>query len=308
MGVLVNDGEVLGTSYDILQGLVSRSTILDDLPTMGSLDFKDNGTFSYVSTDRTAVLDSFTYIVSNGPQQSEPVNVKIKIIDPTVPLAQQDLIIFDPSSPVRIISDTLLANDSDPGGDELEAIIIGDPVFGEIEFTDDGGVNYIPDDEIPYTSDTIFYLASDGVQSDTSFVVLSKLAVGVDLADIIEINPIYFDFDKANIRPDAALELDKIVQVLNDYPGMVIELGSHTDCRGNDDYNVYLSDRRAKSSAAYVQERINNKDRIYGKGFGETSPNIPSPNGCGTLTEAQHQLNRRTEFIIVELGGARTRD
>ena len=85
---------------------------------------------------------------------------------------------------------------------------------------------------------------------------MSKLAVGVDLADIIEINPIYFDFDKANIRPDAALELDKIVQVLNDYPGMVIELGSHTDCRGNDDYNVYLSDRRAKSSAAYVQERI----------------------------------------------------
>ena len=73
---------------------------------------------------------------------------------------------------------------------------------------------------------------------------------------------------------------------------MVIELGSHTDCRGNDDYNVYLSDRRAKSSAAYVQERIDNKDRIYGKGFGETSPNIPSPNGCGTLTEAQHQLNR----------------
>ncbi|MFL2996494.1 MAG: Ig-like domain-containing protein [Cytophagales bacterium] len=308
MGVLVNDGEVLGTSYDILQGLVSRSTILDDLPSMGSLDFKDNGTFSYVSTDRTAVLDSFTYIVSNGPQQSDPVNVKIKIIDPTVPLAQQDLIIFDPSSPVRIISDTLLANDSDPGGDELEAIIIGDPVFGEIEFTDDGGVNYIPDDEIPYTSDTIFYLASDGVQSDTSFVVLSKLAVGVDLADIIEINPIYFDFDKANIRSDAALELDKIVQVLKDYPDMVIELGSHTDCRGNDDYNVYLSDRRAKSSAAYVQERIDNKDRIYGKGFGETSPNIPSPNGCGTLTEAQHQLNRRTEFIIVELGGAKTRD
>ena len=89
---------------------------------------------------------------------------------------------------------------------------------------------------------------------------------------------------------------------------MVIELGSHTDCRGNDDYNVYLSDRRAKSSAAYVKDRIDNKDRIYGKGFGETSPNIPSPNGCGTLTEAQHQLNRRTEFIIVELGGAKTRD
>jgi outer membrane protein OmpA-like peptidoglycan-associated protein len=308
LGVLVNDGEVAGTSYDILQGLVSRSTLLDEVPNKGSLDFKDNGTFSYVNTDLSADLDTFTYIVSNGALESEPVNVRIKIIDPTVPLAQQDIITFAPGEPVRIEQDTLLANDSDPGGDPLEAIIISEPQFGEINFTEGGGFEYIPDDEIPFTSDTVFYVASDGFQSDTSFVVLSKLAVGVNLADIIEINPIYFDFDKANIRSDAALELDKIVKVLEDYPTMVIELGSHTDCRGSDEYNLYLSDRRAKSSAAYVQERIDNAKRIYGKGFGETTPNVPSPAGCGTLTEQEHQLNRRTEFIIVELGGARTRD
>ena len=308
LGVLVNDGEVVGTSYDILQGLVSRSTLLDDTPIKGNLDFKDNGTFSYVNTDLNADLDSFTYIVSNGALESDPVNVKIKIIDPTVPLAQQDIITFTPGEPVRITPDTLLANDSDPGGDPLEAIIIGEPQFGEINFTEGGGFEYIPDDEIPFTSDTVFYVASDGFQSDTSFVVLSRLAVGVNLADIIEINPIYFDFDKSNIRPDAAIELDKIVKVMSDYPGMVIELGSHTDCRGSDEYNLYLSDRRAKSSAAYIQDRINNVERIYGKGFGETSPNIPSPNGCGALSEDEHQLNRRTEFIIVELDGANTRD
>ena len=56
------------------------------------------------------------------------------------------------------------------------------------------------------------------------------------------------------------------------------------------------------------QERIDNANRIYGKGFGETTPNVPSPDGCRTLSEEEHQLNRRTEFIIVELGGARTRD
>lgn len=306
MGVLVNDGEVTGTSYDILQGLVSRSTILDDVPENGRLEFNDNGTFTYINTTPRAQLDSFTYIVSNGPLESEPVNVRIKIIDPTVPLAQEDRIIFNPGEPIRISKDTLLANDSDPGGDELEAIIIGEAQYGEIVFTDEGGVEYIPDDEIEYSSDTVFYVASDGVMTDTSFVILSKLAVGVDLADIIEINPIYFDFDKANIRPDAAVELDKIVKVMNDYPGMVIELGSHTDCRGSDEYNLYLSDRRAKSSAAYIQERIDNSERIYGKGYGETSPNIPSPNGCNTISEADHQLNRRTEFIIVELGGANT--
>ena len=124
LGVLVNDGEVVGTSYDILQGLVSRTTLLDEVPNKGSLDFKDNGTFSYVNTDLSADLDTFTYIVSNGALESEPVNVRIKIIDPTVPLAQQDIITFAPGQPVRIEQDTLLANDSDPGGDPLEAIII----------------------------------------------------------------------------------------------------------------------------------------------------------------------------------------
>ena len=307
LGVLINDGEVLGTSYDIIQGLVTRSTILDELPNKGDVDFNANGTFSYVNTDITAELDSFTYFVSNGSSESEPINVRIKIIDPTVPLAQQDIITFAPGDVVRINQDTLLANDSDPGGDPLEAFIIGDPKYGEINLTEGGGFEYIPDDEIPFTTDTVFYVASDGFQSDTSFVVLSKLAVGVDLADIIEIQPIYFDFDKANIRPDAAIELDKIVKVMEDYPGMVIELGSHTDCRGSDEYNLYLSDRRAKSSAAYIQERIDNSERIYGKGFGETTPNISSPNGCRGLTEEEHQLNRRTEFIIVELDGANTK-
>ena len=62
LGVLVNDGEVVGTSYDILQGLVSRTTLLDEVPNKGSLDFKDNGTFSYVNTDLLADLDTFTYI------------------------------------------------------------------------------------------------------------------------------------------------------------------------------------------------------------------------------------------------------
>ena len=307
LGVLINDGEVVGTSYDIIQGLVTRSTILDEAPYKGDVDFNSNGTFSYVNTDITAELDSFTYFVSNGSSESEPINVRIKIIDPTVPLAQQDIITFAPGDVVRINQDTLLANDSDPGGDPLEAFIIGDPKYGEINLTDGGGFEYIPDDEIPFTTDTVFYVASDGFQSDTSFVVLSKLAVGVDLADIIEIQPIYFDFDKANIRSDAAIELDKIVKVLEDYPGMVIELGSHTDCRGSDEYNLYLSDRRAKSSAAYIQERIDNSERIYGKGFGETTPNISSPSGCGGLTEEEHQLNRRTEFIIVELDGANTK-
>jgi len=133
-----------------------------------------------------------------------------------------------------------------------------------------------------------------------------KLEVGEDLADLFKINPIYFDFDKFNIRKDAAIELDKIVEIMNKYPNLVIELGSHTDCRGGAAYNQSLSDSRAKSSAAYIASRITNPDRIYGIGYGESK----LTNGCACegakiakCSDAEHQMNRRTEFIIVGKDG-----
>ena len=135
-------------------------------------------------------------------------------------------------------------------------------------------------------------------------VKMQKMEIGKDLGKILEINPIYFDFDKSNIRPDAAIELDKIVSVMNKYPNMVIELSSHTDCRGSGIYNLKLSDRRAKSSAFYIKTRISKPTRIYGEGFGEKKlindcgceSNIGKGLGC---SEEQHQQNRRTEFKII---------
>jgi outer membrane protein OmpA-like peptidoglycan-associated protein/Tol biopolymer transport system component len=133
---------------------------------------------------------------------------------------------------------------------------------------------------------------------------MDKLDVGLDLATIIDIKPIYFDYGKYAIRKDAAAELDKIVKVMNDYPTMEIELGSHTDCRGSIASNEKLSDNRAKASAAYVKARITNPDRIYGKGYGEAK----LKNGCAcegavksTCSEAEHHENRRTEFVIIKM-------
>jgi outer membrane protein OmpA-like peptidoglycan-associated protein len=135
-------------------------------------------------------------------------------------------------------------------------------------------------------------------------VSLGKLEVGGDLAKMIDVKPIYFDLGKYNIRKDAATELDKIVKVMNEYPTMVIELGSHTDCRSSAESNMKLSDNRAKSSADYIKKKITNPDRISGKGYGETK----LKNGCAcegavksTCTEAEHQENRRTEFIIISM-------
>jgi outer membrane protein OmpA-like peptidoglycan-associated protein len=99
---------------------------------------------------------------------------------------------------------------------------------------------------------------------------LQAVNLGGDLAKMLNIKPIYFDLNKFNIRKDAAVELDKIVKVLNENPTMVIELGSHTDCRGTQIANETLSQNRASSSANYIKTRITNPERISGKGYGET--------------------------------------
>ena len=135
-------------------------------------------------------------------------------------------------------------------------------------------------------------------------IQMDRIDLGMDIGKIIHINPIYFDLNKSIIRKDASVELDKIVQVMKDNPTMVIELGSHTDCRSSAQYNMALSDRRAKASAEYVVSKGIEKARIYGKGYGEAK----LVNGCAcegpikpTCSEAEHQLNRRTEFVIVKM-------
>lgn len=127
-----------------------------------------------------------------------------------------------------------------------------------------------------------------------------------DLSDMVEINAINFDLNKSNIRPDAQKELDKIVEVMNKYPDMEVELGSHTDCRASVQYNQRLSNRRAISSANYIKSRIVNPDRIYGKGYGESR--LLNDCGCegavvSDCTEEEHEQNRRTEFKVISVGG-----
>jgi len=115
---------------------------------------------------------------------------------------------------------------------------------------------------------------------------------------IVNINPIYFDFDKANIRPDAKIELDKVFAIMQKYPELKIEAGSNTDSRGPVEYNQILSERRAKSTVAYIVSKGIDASRLITKGYGESQ----LTNHCdGTVkcTEEEHQQNRRTEFVIL---------
>jgi len=116
----------------------------------------------------------------------------------------------------------------------------------------------------------------------------------------IVINPIFFDFDKWNIRTDAQYELENIVDVMRAHPTMVIKIESHTDSRGSDRYNMKLSDRRAKSTQDYLLSRGIGQERIESAiGYGESQLLNKCSNGV-KCTEEEHQLNRRSYFYIVK--------
>ncbi len=134
--------------------------------------------------------------------------------------------------------------------------------------------------------------------------VMGKVTVGTDLAKLIDLNSIYYDYMKWSIRPDAAKELDKIVKVMQDNPKIKIELGSHTDTRGAADKNMTLSQKRAKSAVDYIISKGIASDRIKAKGYGESKPLIKDAEISklkGADFEKAHQLNRRTEFRVTEM-------
>lgn len=133
---------------------------------------------------------------------------------------------------------------------------------------------------------------------------IKPVAVGDDLRTAFGIKIIYFDLDKSFIRKDAAIELAKILDVLEHYPNMEIDIRSHTDCRQTAKYNLSLSDRRAKSTMAWLISKGIAKSRLTAKGYGESRliNNCPcEPTNVSSCSEEEHQANRRSEFIITKM-------
>lgn len=112
----------------------------------------------------------------------------------------------------------------------------------------------------------------------------------------IVLENIYYDLNKADIRPDAAIELDKLVKILKDNPSIRIELSSHADARATDQYNDTLTQRRAESAVAYLVSQGIDASRLVAKGYGKRQLIIEN-----AQTEEEHQTNRRTEFKVIEI-------
>jgi outer membrane protein OmpA-like peptidoglycan-associated protein/tetratricopeptide (TPR) repeat protein len=146
-----------------------------------------------------------------------------------------------------------------------------------------------------YLSD-VYQIAKSTQKSITTTAKLKPIEPIITETEVI-LQPIYFEYNKSNITQEGAVELDKLVTVLNDNPKLVILAKSHTDNRGNDQYNLNLSDRRAKSTVQYIISKGIDQARISGKGFGETELKVACGEAC---TEEEHAQNRRSEFLIVK--------
>jgi len=250
---------------------------------------KENYTIGYssVSTHKIRITKEVTAdVILDRPQ----ISLKIQIID-----AKTNQLLQDVGVTLKDISsgdiEDLTTNESGEISKYLADSKVNDSLRYALVITKEG---YVPK-KVSYK-----YLIKEPGEILIKETI-GKLEVGVDLAKLIQIKPIFFDLDKYNIRTDAAIELDKIVKILKENPAIEIELGSHTDCRASFDYNDRLSENRAKSTTAYIVSQGISSNRITWKGYGETQLITDCPcegktsSGC---SEAQHQLNRRTEFKI----------
>lgn len=218
---------------------------------------------------------SFSGIVSDRLTNLSISNVKITILDAN----------FNPLTETYTNSD----------GSYQTLPIAGEP----------GGIIYIKAENEDYITDEKRVILPENIGETKVSIKLDKRIIevgrGDDLAKVFEIeNVIYFDYDKANIRQDAAVELAKVYEVLSEYPKMKLDIRSYTDSRGSNEYNQKLSDQRAKGTIDWLVKEGINKNRLTGKGYGETKLVNDCTDGV-ECTEEQHQKNRRSEFIITDL-------
>lgn len=137
--------------------------------------------------------------------------------------------------------------------------------------------------------------STEGIYNDVyEDIMLRKIVID----QTFKVNHVYFDRRKADLRPESRYELSKLVRLLNDNPSLIVELGSHTDARGDDDYNFDLSKRRSESVMYFLYSNGISPDRIKAKGYGETTPVNNCVDGI-PCTEDDHQRNRRTEIKVI---------
>jgi peptidoglycan-associated lipoprotein len=287
-----SDGAVGMGGLDVFRAVKNGNTI-SQIQNMGSPINTPQDDFAYTKTNKNS-----GFFASDRPGGSGSDDIYSFIEKLILKLALEG-IVYDKKTQEPIIN--ALVNLSTASGLDLK---VTTDASGKFKFDLSENTDYIlAGSKNGYSNDsknvtTIGLTESQTLKQDLYIdkTPIDKLAVNTP----IRLENIYYNFNKSNIRPDAAKELNKLIQVLKDYPSIWIELGSHTDSRGSDAYNLALSQRRADAAVKYIVKNGGiDKSRITAHGYGETRLVNQCANGV-TCTIEQHQLNRRTEFTIVK--------
>lgn len=187
-------------------------------------------------------------------------------------------------------------------GKETKNFTVGKDGFFTFELAENTDYSFLGSKAGFLKSETTF--STKGIGKDPNFPI-QKFEVELILDPIlfnkeIVLEDIYYDFDKWDIRKDAEPSLNRLATTLKLNPNIIIQMGSHTDCRGNDRYNTELSQKRAQSAVNYLISKGIPAERLNAKGFGESVPKADCL--CSRCNEEEHQENRRTSFRILDGG------
>ncbi len=231
--------------------------------------------YKFTQTRKLACEQSLTGIITNNETAKILPNTKLSLFDEKFQLLKQGI--------------------SDDNGHYDFEVLCGKTYFVRAEKQD------------YQTKEGTITIAKTSGKSELNLALeqrIKPIGIGTDLAKTLSIPMIYFDLDKFFIRKDAAFELEKVLAVMQEYPKMKIDVRSHTDCRQTAQYNEALSDKRAKSTMAWLVKNGIDASRLTAKGYGESQ--LVNDCGCeptnqSNCTEEQHQANRRSEFIVVSM-------
>ncbi|HNM24005.1 MAG TPA: OmpA family protein, partial [Saprospiraceae bacterium] len=185
-------------------------------------------------------------------------------------------------------------------GNKKQTVTVKDDGFFSLVLAENTDYNFSASHDGYLSNATRFStkgIAKDPANPTQTFeieIVLDKIYRNQEIV----LENIYYDYDKWDIRPDAEPTLNRLADVLKQNPSIRIQLGSHTDCRGNDNYNQTLSQRRAESAVNYLISKGIDPNRLSAVGYGEPQPAVGC--ACARCTESEHQANRRTTFKVVE--------
>jgi outer membrane protein OmpA-like peptidoglycan-associated protein/tetratricopeptide (TPR) repeat protein len=324
LGTPENLGPKVNTSARETFPFVSSDSILyfasDGLPGLGGLDiFATNlaqlpfkGRVLNVGSPVNTPMDDFTYIMDGNTREGYFASNREggKGGDDIYGFTELEPLVFECLQDISGTVRDKITNEVLPGAtvrvideDNQEVTATITDAEGNYQLTldcDQG--NFVRASRQGYTPSEEFLAPSDGKPQIIDFYLEPETisaGFGDDLAKLLQVSTIYFDFDRYDVRPDAEVQLQKVIAALEKYPSLKIKANSHTDSRGPDAYNLWLSQKRAESTVNYMISKGIAPERLRFEGFGETQLVNQCDDGV-SCAAADHELNRRSEFIIFE--------